>query len=124
MKIQLFTKEEIEKCGFIYEADISKCKTCKTKIHYNGSSIDKKGNVINSPSVIDTGCMTEKQLKEEVVFGIPYKYVNSIFVIFPDTIPYFGHSHNKVMVSGHTRKPDPTDEEVEKFTNRNKGNPL
>ena len=31
---ELFTKEEIEKYGFIYEPDVTKCKTTKTGPHY------------------------------------------------------------------------------------------
>ena len=32
--MDLFTKEEIEKYGFIYEPDVTKCKTTKTGLHY------------------------------------------------------------------------------------------
>jgi len=103
-QIELFTKEEIEAYGFIYEPDITKCKMGKTRFHYNGSHIDKTGNVIHSPSVIELGQTTEKQLKEDVAFSIYYKYIHSIFVNIPETI-IFDHVHNKVMYLGHTSKP-------------------
>ena len=41
-RIELFTKEEIEKCGFIYEPDITKCKTGKTRKRKNSKRCIKK----------------------------------------------------------------------------------
>lgn len=110
MKIQeLFTRKDIESYGFIYESDITKCKTGKTRIHYNGSYIDETGNLIHSESPVESGYFTEKQFKDEVASEMFYKYINSIFVIIPDSISC-EHVHNKVMFTGHTPKSVKTEE--------------
>jgi hypothetical protein len=73
---QLFTRQDIEKFGFIYEPDASKCKTIRIKSWPNES-------------------------KQEIARNIYTKYVNSVFVnesIQPIT---GGHWDTKVMIKGH-----------------------
>lgn len=118
-KIELFTKEEIESYGFIYEPDINKCKTGRIKSQYSTSTF-QFNKLTHSKTVFEL--VPEKEAKEEIVFQIPYTHIHSIHVNIPEEEKdiLFGHVHNKIWYTGHTRKPDPTDEEVENFLNRKK----
>lgn len=76
---QLFTKEDIQKYGFIYEPDTSKCKLRKLRF----------------PS-----CETEED-KAEISKEIFFKYVNSVFIdTYQPLIPP-DHYDYRVMVRGH-----------------------
>jgi hypothetical protein len=118
-RIEIFTIEEIEKYGFVYEPDKSKCKTGKIGTIYCDTGKNKDGTIHHSPSIFEWSGLTEKEIKEEIAFHIWYKNINSIFVKLYNYCP-FSHAHNRVMFSGHTVKPKPTDEEVEKFLNIDK----
>jgi len=98
--MELFTKEEIEKYGFIYEPDETKCKTAKTGPHY-------KCNYYKDGVFTDTaGPVLTDEWKELVVEHIKsripqWTYFHSIFV--PDVSPMSGEGVRCqfVMVRGH-----------------------
>ena len=85
-KIEIFTKEDIEKYGFIYEPDITKCQSLKLKL-----------------CVPESGTMDE-DYKTEVANQIPYQYVHQV-IESPN--PYEGDPNfladSKVIVVGHTK---------------------
>ena len=85
--MELFTKEEIEKYGFIYEPDVTKCKSLKLKSY------------IPKPEMID------EAYKVEVAKEIPFKHVHRVK---ETTNPYEGDPHfladPKWIVVGHTIK--------------------
>ena len=79
----ILTKEEIQKFGFTYEPDATKCKTRKLKLYV--------------PKVIDD------DYKDEVAKEIPYEYVHEVK---ETSNPYEGDPNfladPKVLVVGHT----------------------
>jgi len=76
---QLFTKSDIERFGFKYEPDPSKCKTRKLRFMV---------------------CETEED-KSEIAKDILWKYVHSVFIdtYQPFTLPT--HYDHRVMIMGH-----------------------
>lgn len=85
MKTELLTKKEIEKFGFKYEPDASKCKAYKLKLYV--------------PQVVDD--FFKKAIADEIMF----EYVNEV-IESPN--PYAGDPHflsdPKVIVRGHTKR--------------------
>ncbi len=83
----ILTKEEIEKYGFIYEPDITKCKSRKLRLY------------VPKQELID------EEYKKEVANQIPYQYVHQV-IETPN--PYEGDPNfladPKVLVKGHTQK--------------------
>jgi len=82
MNIPILTKEEIEKLGFIYESDETKCKTIKLALHVPRVMYD--------------------EFYPELVKQTPFKYVNQITET-PN--PYEGNfnfcADPKMLVTGH-----------------------
>lgn len=101
-RIELFTKEEIESYGFIYEPDATKCKSGRIHTMYSTTGKDKEGIVQQSKTIFE--CRPEKEVKDEIAFLIHYKHINSIYVLIPDELPCYDHVHNRVWFSGHTVK--------------------
>lgn len=83
--MDLLTKEEIEKAGFIYEPDASKCKTRKLRLY------------VPAPEGIDD------DYKKEIIEQICYKHVHKVWET-PN--PYEGDPNfladPRVLVTGHT----------------------
>jgi len=79
---QLWTRKDIENYGFVYEPDVSKCKTLKLRLYV--------------PVEIDDF------FKQEIAKQIPYKYVHQVWET-PN--PYEGDPNfladPKVLVTGH-----------------------
>lgn len=115
VKKLLFTKEDIEKSGFIYEPDVLKCKPYKCGLTYNTFTVND-GVVINYPPIYeDTQSLgfsiTKEEFLNSAVLWSPYTHVNSIYVNLPEAkdvvlegMPKHFHGHPKVMICGHTRK--------------------
>lgn len=118
-RIEIFTPEEIEKYGFIYEPDASKCKTGKISVIYSNSGKDEKtGLITHYPNIFESSGLSEKYIKDEISFHIFFTHIHSIFSIEYDDFS-FGHAHNRVMFTGHTKRDkEPTEEEIIKFINR------
>jgi hypothetical protein len=98
--IELFTKEDIEKYGFIYEPDVTKCKSAKTGPHYK-CNYYKEGKFTNTEQPILTDewkIGTVKLIKAKMP---TYKYIHSIGV--PDVMPMSGMGVmcQFVMIQGH-----------------------
>jgi hypothetical protein len=106
-RIELFTKEEIESYGFIYEPDDTKCKSGRVHTMYSTTFKDKDGSIQQSNTIFDL--TPEKQVKDEIAFLIHYKHINSIYVLIPDELPLYDHVHNRVWFSGHTPKTTSTE---------------
>ena len=82
--MDLLTKEEIQKFGFTYEPDATKCKTRKLRLYV--------------PKVIDD------DYKDEVANEIPYQYVHRVWEtpnIYEGNPNYLADP--KVLVTGHTK---------------------
>jgi hypothetical protein len=81
----ILTKEEIQKFGFTYEPDVTKCKTRKLRMY------------IPKPELMD------EDWKTEVANQIPYQFVHRVWET-PN--PYAGDPNfladPKVLVTGHT----------------------
>lgn len=98
--MNLLTKEEIEKFGFTYEPDETKCKTRKIKLHFD-CNYYKDGNWTerNTPELTKEwkdGC-GECLVRD--AFNMPY--LNRVFV--PEVSPMSGEGVmcRWVMISGH-----------------------
>lgn len=83
--MDFLTKEEIEKFGFTYESDATKCKTRKLRTY------------VPKPEMMDKAWIAE------VVSQIPYQFVHRVWET-PN--PYAGDPgwccDPKVLVTGHT----------------------
>lgn len=99
--MELFTKEEIEKYGFIYEPDETKCKTTKTGPHYC-CNYYKDGKLTNPERPV----LTEEwkaRAAETIKARMPqWTYLHSVFV--PD-MPLTGGGNSVMcqftMIRGH-----------------------
>lgn len=84
---KLLTKEEIEKSGFVYEPDRTKCKSLKLKLPVPND------NLIND------------EYKAEIISQIPFVYVHEVK---KTENPYEGNPNfladPRILVVGHTRK--------------------
>lgn len=97
---ELFTKEEIEKYGFIYEPDEKKCKTTKTGPHYkcnyykDGVFLHPEDPVLTDEWKANTAEIIKKRM-------VPWTHLNSIFV--PEVSPSSGEGVwcQFVMIRGH-----------------------
>lgn len=83
--MDLLTKEEIERFGFTYEPDATKCKSRKLRLYVPAKEL------IND------------EYKAEIANQIPYQYVHKV-IETPN--PYEGDPNfladPKVLVTGHT----------------------
>lgn len=81
----LLTREEFEKHGFIYEPDVTKCKTRKLKLYVPAEE------------------MINDEYRMEIVNQLPYQYIHEV-IETPN--PYAGNPDYccdpKVLVRGHT----------------------
>jgi hypothetical protein len=78
--IELFTPEEIEKYGLIYEPDETKCKTMSTKVHYGSFDVDENG-VLHGPYTPKFGEeYSEENYKKHIAEMCYFKCVHSFFV--------------------------------------------
>ena len=115
-RIHIYTKEDIERFGFIYEPDETKCKTGKIKVFYGGFH-QKDGKITPQPfrREWDQVC-PEEDYKKFIVDAIYLKYINDVFVVDPEPIPGMDNFHGDVwvMISGHTRIKSKGEEEYEK----------
>lgn len=109
-RLELFTKEDIESYGFIYEADDSKCKTRSAKVMY-GTFYVKDGIVdYGGPGAGEYDLMMDKANRDLVAICIGHKYIHSVFVdVFTqeDQEPLNSwnknyHGHMRVGYCGHT----------------------
>lgn len=97
---ELFTKEEIEKFGFIYEPDISKCKTSKTGLHYKCNYY--KDGEFTDPSV---PILTDEW--KSMAAGVirtrnpQFTHLHSVFVTDVSPMSGEGVLCQFVMVDGH-----------------------
>ena len=100
--MELFTKEEIEKYGFIYEPDITKCKTRTTGPHYKCNYYkDGKFTHPEQPILTDEWKIGASEV---IKMRTPsWKYINTIFV--PDVSPMSSRGEGVmcqfVMIRGH-----------------------
>ena len=84
-RIELLTREEFEKHGFIYEPDKTKCKSRKLKM--------------SIPPVE----MIDEDYKMKIVDQIPYKYLYEVIQTpnpYENSTGFF--SDPRVLVTGHT----------------------
>ena len=103
MSIELFTKEEIEKYGFIYEPDVTKCKTMKTGLHYK-CNYYKDGVFTDPTPPVLTDEWKEGTAEVIKVRRPQFTHLNSVFV--PDVSPMSGEGVmcQFVMVEGRGNK--------------------
>lgn len=105
--VNLFTKEEIEEGGFVYEPDVDKCLKMLTPFVY--SSVDVEGENIKLSFKIKTDEEepTERQWKNYVSSCIKCKYVHSIFISLDEPIflkrEQYRCDNVRVCVMGHTK---------------------
>jgi len=98
---ELFTKEDIEKYGFVYEPDESKCKITKTGPHYDcnyykdGQFTGKIDHEIDDEWKSGTAEVVKARMPN-------WKYIHSVFV--PDISPLSGKGVlcRWVMIKGHS----------------------
>lgn len=98
--MELFTKEEIEKYGFIYEPDASKCKTTKTGPHYKCNYY--KDGVFTDTTVPVLTDEWKAMTAEVIKARMPrWTHLHSVFV--PEVSPMSGQGVmcQFVMIKGH-----------------------
>ncbi len=98
--MDLFTKEEIEKYGFIYEPDVAKCKTAKTGPHYKCNYY--KDGVFTDTTVPVLTDEWKAGTAELIKTRMPrFTHLHTVFV--PDVSPMSGEGVmcQFVMVRGH-----------------------
>lgn len=98
--MELFTKEEIEKYGFIYEPDVTKCKTRKTGPHYK-CNYYKNGEFTHPEQPVLTD-EWKSGSAEVIKMRMPqWMHLHSVFV--PDVFPMSGEGVmcQFVMIKGH-----------------------
>lgn len=87
MDKELLTREEIEKAGFVYEPNKTKCKSFKLKLY------------------VPCDSWINDEYKAEIISQIPFVYVHRVK---KTENPYEGDPNfladPKVLVIGHTRK--------------------
>jgi len=96
----LFTKEDIEKYGFIYEPDSSKCKTTKTGPHYKCNYY--KDGVFTNPGEPELSDEWKASAAEVIKARMPqWTHIHEVFV--PEVAPLSGEGVmcQFVMVRGH-----------------------
>lgn len=99
----LFGKEEIEKMGFQYEPDKSKCKVAKTKAYYGSIDVWDGGKNAERSTIMTSDEYNPKEYKVLVAQTCPFVHVHSFEI--PDEVPtQDGHWDVWVCVRGHTRK--------------------
>ena len=96
----LFTKEEIEKYGFIYEPDATKCKTTKTGPHYK-CNYYKDGKFTHPEDPVITDEWRVGTVEVIKMRRPDWSYIHEIGV--PEVVPMSGEGVmcQFVMVSGH-----------------------
>ncbi len=105
-RVHLFTKEDIERFGFIYEPDVTKCQTGHIKVFYAGFC-QRNGKIF--PDMKEWGPEfwkgSEEEYKNQIAEFIYLKYLNDVFVVEPEVIEGMDNFHGDawVMISGHTR---------------------
>ena len=79
---ELFTKEEIEKYGFIYEPDSRKCKLSQTGPHYDCTYVEN-GKIVgkNEHEIDDEWKSNAMEIIKYRSKGYGWRYINSIFVL-------------------------------------------
>lgn len=84
---KFLTKEEIEKAGFAYEPDKTKCKSVKLKLS------------------VPSDDLINDEYKAEIISQIPFAYVHEVK---KTENPYEGNPNfladPRILVVGHTRK--------------------
>jgi hypothetical protein len=98
--MEIFTKEDIEKCGFIYEPDASKCKITQTGPHYKCNYYeDGKFTNPEQPVITDEW---KAAVTEAIKRRCPtWKYIHSVFVHDVSPMSGKGVMCQFVMVRGH-----------------------
>ena len=117
-RLELFTKEDIESYGFIYEPDNSKCRAGSAKVMH--STFYVKDGVVDygGPGAGEHDLMMDKENRDLAAACIGHKYIHSVFVdVFTqeDQEPLNDwnknyHGHMRVGYRGHTLY---TEEEME-----------
>ncbi len=107
MKLDLFTKEEIEDRGFIYEPDDTKCTKILTKAVYSHFSIKDDRQEWVTSLAKNSEDLTEGQWRTYISSCINCKYVNSIYITLEEPLVIKNkdiHQENvRVCVLGHTK---------------------
>ena len=99
----LFGKEDIEKMGFQYEPDKSKCKVAKTKAYYGSIDVWDEGKSVERHTIMTSDEYNPKEYKVLVAQTCPFLHVYSFEI--PDEVPVIdGHWDVWVCVRGHTPK--------------------
>ena len=97
---QLFTKEEIEKYGFIYEPDATKCKTARPGPHYK-CNYYKDGKFTNPEEPVLTD-EWKAGATDVIKMRMPaYKYIHEIGVAEVSPMSGEGVMCQFVMIRGH-----------------------
>lgn len=97
---KILTKEEIEKFGFIYETDVTKCKTAKTGPHFDCNYY--MDGIWTHQSQSELTEEYKVNVVENIKLHYPsWKYINSVFV--PNIEPRLGRGVmcRFVMITGH-----------------------
>ena len=119
-KVELLTtKEEIEKYGFIYEPDKSKCKSVRTAIIYTTFTVNDGILKVYPPvwecdtiSGRNEVTVTKDQYMEGLAsrtHGMGFEYVNSFWAEIPESIDDLHmdsknyHGHPNITVTGHRK---------------------
>ena len=98
---ELFSREDIEKFGFLYESDSTKCKMLNVGIHYDCNYYkDGKWTRQTTPEVNDEW---RTQAAEVIRARVnPYwKYLHSVFVMPISPMDGLGVMCRRVYVKGH-----------------------
>ena len=99
--MELFTQEEIIKYGFIYEPDVTKCKTSRSGLHYKCNYY--KDGVFTDPEQPVLDEEWKSGTAEVIRARMPnLTHLHSVFVF--DVIPRDGNGVmcQFVMVKGHS----------------------
>lgn len=123
-RIELFTKEDIESYGFIYEIDDSKCRMSSAKVIY-GTFYVKDGIVdYGGSGVGEYDFMMDKATRDLAASCIGCKHIHSIFVdIFTQADQELlnnwnknYHGHMRVAYRGHSPyTQEEMNERIEKY---------
>jgi len=101
---ELFSREDIEKFGFLYESDSTKCRMYNTSLHFDCNYYkDGKWTNQTSPEITDEWKQYASDwIKQRMAgFGIQWKYLNSVFVMPISPLQGQGVMCRRVYVKGH-----------------------
>jgi len=98
---QLFSKEDIEKFGFLYESDSTKCKMHNIGIHYDCNYYkDGKWTNQTTPAINDEWRKSASEIIR-VRMNPTWKYIHSVFVLSITPQEGQGVMCRRVYIRGH-----------------------